>query len=224
MMKSRAWTCATLVAAAVLLCDPGTAIGGVVYSNDFEGVVGSQWSHSTTSVTPRGARGFLGEFVNDTVRLTLNGLAPHAEATVSVELFILKTWDGNATGGDVWNLSVAGGQVLLNTTFSQHVNSFRQAYPDWYPGGDHPRRTGADEINTLGGYSHGDSVYYLSFTFPHTSNALEFAFSANGLEPDGNETWGLDNIVVSTIVPEPTTLTLATLGLISFAARWRRLR
>jgi hypothetical protein len=38
-----------------------------VYSNDFEGVVGPEWSNTSTDVTPKGARRFLGRFGNDAI-------------------------------------------------------------------------------------------------------------------------------------------------------------
>jgi hypothetical protein len=43
----------------------------IIYSNGFEGSVGTEWSQTTTSVTPVGARAFLGEFGlgNQTVSL-----------------------------------------------------------------------------------------------------------------------------------------------------------
>ena len=43
------------------------ANAGVIYENDFDGVVGPEWSSSITNVTPAGARRFLGTFVTKTV-------------------------------------------------------------------------------------------------------------------------------------------------------------
>jgi hypothetical protein len=49
--------------------------------------------------------------VDETVTLTLNGLAPHTLATVSFDLCVLKSWDGNNPnyGPDRWTVSVRGG-------------------------------------------------------------------------------------------------------------------
>ena len=77
-----------------------------------------------------------------------------------------------------------------------------QAYPDAYPDGDHPAQTGAAEINTLGYSFYGDSVYQLSFTFPHSESSLVLEFSASGLQNVEDESWGLDNVEVQTTDPQ----------------------
>ena len=191
-----------------------TPVTRVIYSNDFEGAAGSEWSNAVKNTTPSG-RGFLGEFGNGTVSLTLSGLPPHTEVRVSFDLFIIRSWDGNsqvvnpstseAIGPDVWDLNAGGGPTLLHTTFS-NWGHHSQAYPDPYPGGDHPARTGVAENNTLG-YTFIDdpldAVYQLSFTFPHSAGSLVFYFSASGLEELSNESWGLDIVEVSiTVKPE----------------------
>ncbi|MBI3949247.1 MAG: HYR domain-containing protein [Acidobacteria bacterium] len=191
----------------------------VMYRNDFEGVVGPEWSNRSTDVTPRGRRRFLGQFNNGTVSLMLSHLQPHRVVTVSFDLFLIRSWDGNAfnafgVGPDVWDLTVEGAPTtLLHTTFS-NVDFIpgldRQAYPGPFPGGNFRARTGAAENNTLGytfffgppffpinyGIRQVDSVYRLSFTFFHSASSLKFNFSASGLQPIGDESWGLDNVVV----------------------------
>ena len=145
----------------------------VVYSNDFEGDIGPEWSSKLTSVTPAGARRFLGQFGNDVVQLSLSDLPSHSNVTVSFDLFVIGSWDGNGNyccGPDVWKLSINDGPVLLHTTFSNTGGEGnRQAYPDMYPGGDHPARSGATENFTLGypryGSEWGDAVYHLDYTF-----------------------------------------------------------
>lgn len=123
----------------------------LVYSNDFEGAVGAEWSSILTDTTPIGGRRFLGEFGNDTVTLSLSSLPLHAQISISFDLFIIRSWDGNRVilqgnpvGPDEWDFRVAGGPALLHTTFSQHPPSglnFPQAYPDTYPGGSNPAHT-----------------------------------------------------------------------------------
>ena len=91
----------------------------LVYSNDFEGGVGAEWSSAMTETTPVGSRGFLGRFDNATITLTL-ALPTHTGVTVSFDLFILQSWDGNDTefGPDIWELMVDGGPTLVHTTFT----------------------------------------------------------------------------------------------------------
>jgi hypothetical protein len=178
-----------------------------LYFNDFEDIVGAEWSSGKTDVTPSArARGFLGQFGDETVTLTLSDLSAHTQATVSFDLFILRSWDGNNQihGPDIWQLKVDEGPTLLHTTFANvppDIKDFNQAYPDDYPGGDYLPYTGAAEIKTLG-YTEipspaPDSVYRLNYTFAHTENILRLDFSGQGLQGIQDESWGLDNVNVT---------------------------
>ena len=196
-----------------------------VYFNDFETTPGSEWSNTLTDTTPTGNRGFLGQFGNETVTLTLNNLPAHSDITVSFDLFVIRSWDGNdetiylgePMGPDIWNLAVQGGPSLLDTTFSNSTGTTPndyQAYPDSYPGGVYQGFTGADEIKTLGyihplGGSIQDAVYNLSFTFSHSESSLSLDFSASNLQSLSDESWGIDNVE---IVPEAATLLLLGFG------------
>jgi hypothetical protein len=222
MISPKKWV--WLIVLFVFLMEAGVVAqekGTVVYFNDFEGAVGPEWSNTSTSMTPAGSRQFLGQFWRD-VSLTLDGLPLHTEVTVSFDLFLIRTWDGNNRrwGPDIWDLSVAGGPTLLHTTFSNvarpiFTNSNNQAYPDTYPYGNHPPFTGAAETYTLG-YKHreergrevvflpSDSVYQLSFTFLHSDSSVVLNFSGSGLT---DESWGLDNVEVS--IPPPDALRIS---------------
>ena len=193
----------------------------LVYQADFERAEPRpEWSSSRTSVTPVGDRTFLGEFDAETVHLKLEDLPSHSEVELSFDLYILRSWEGNATldtqgtvralGPDIWSLEVVRGPRLLYTTFSNidYVPEWsRQSFPDSYPDGDHPARTGAVENNTLGylytfperrelGTRPMDSVYRLEFTFEHTESLLWLRFIGGVTEEHTNESWGIDNIVV----------------------------
>ena len=217
----------SLIAVFVIGLNLQHAQAAPVYFNNFEGIVGPEWSSVSTDITPIGSRRFLGQFSNDTISLTLSNMPPHAEVTVSFDVFLLLTWDGNNLifGPDLWSVIVDNGPTLLQTTFSNAFSSeveFRQAYPDAFPGSDHPGLTGAAEIGTLGysdlsGYAGAnDAVYRLSFTFPHVADSLRLTFSGTGLEGLGDESWGLDTVQVRVAstpdVPEPSTLLLLGSG------------
>jgi len=172
-------------------------------------------------VSPNGKQRFLGEFggpailtappydprhfvrVDQTVTLTLRKLKPHTLATVTFDLYILKSWDGNNPnyGPDRWTLSVQGGTTLLDTTFS---NNPKTAPYDLslqnYPIANSSQQTGATAVNTLRYAFYGDSIYRLTFTFAHTSDTLALNFSSSLFEGKGttDESWGLDNVRIST--------------------------
>lgn len=152
-------------------------------------------------MTPWGARSFLGQFGNDQVSLSLSNLPDHARVSVALDLFIIRTWDGNSSkhGPDVWTLRIDGVTTLLNTTFG---NDVPQAYPGTYPGSQHSAYTGAAEIETLGYSCCGgsreslDSVYQLHYDFAHSGDSLTITFGAQGLQSLSDESWGIDNVRV----------------------------
>jgi tetratricopeptide (TPR) repeat protein len=179
----------------------------VVFSYDFEGPIGSEWSDTSTQTTPKGGQRFLGQFGNETVSLKLSDLPLHSAVTISFDLYLINSWDGNGTdpnrnlinpGPDIWDLSIVGGPTLFQTTFS-NVEGGWQAYPGWYPYANYPPYSGAAAVNTLGYVWDGnpsDSVYHLSFVFPHSASSLELRFSSSGLQELYDESWGLDNVEV----------------------------
>ncbi|MHB1141399.1 MAG: Lcl C-terminal domain-containing protein [Sulfuricaulis sp.] len=171
-----------------------------------------------------GTRLFLGEFGNETVTLSLTGLPSHGNVTVSFDLYLIRAWHGNDTtvinfdplGPNHWQLNVSDGPVLFDQTFS-NGNPAGQSYSPYigalscntgynasYPAGTYNPMTGAAECYSLGymyNFPYGsevmDSVYNLSFNFPHTSNSLTLNFKAYGLLGMSNTSWGLDNVRVA---------------------------
>lgn len=239
MLVSRTLAAAAATGIVALASAAGSAHAStLVYSNDFEGSV-TGWNKPNKTVTPVGGRGFLGEFGNDTVVLPLNNLAGHSEVTLSFDLYILRSWDGNNThpgvGPDIWSVGAMHGEmgehVLLATTFSAQPMSHNraQAYPLAYGDGNSPMYAGASEVNSLG-YIHTNrdmeyalsSVYHMSFTFEHSESSLELWFRAAGLQSLADESWGLDNVNVSINgVPAPGAVALLGLGGLAMGRRRR---
>src|SRR5437763_17130921 len=75
------------------------ALLSTLSSNTFSAPVGAEWSNPKESTTPSG-QSFLGEFVNNAVRLTLTDPHPHTTATVAIDLYILRTWTGYKPNSD----------------------------------------------------------------------------------------------------------------------------
>jgi hypothetical protein len=126
---------------------------------------------------------------------------------------VLKSWDGNSPiyGPDRWILSVTGGPVLLDTTFSNNPKVGKEGSHQNYPRPQAMPRTGAARTNTLGYAFFGDSIYPLEFTFPHSDSMLELNFRSSLFEGKGltDESWGLDNVKLE-IAPNSPPAALGT--------------
>ncbi len=223
-----------LVAGLLLIATTAAAAGEKVYVSDFSArpdrtsaapaSATTKWSVQSVDKSPAGDRVFLGQFIDDDVRLTLEKLPPHAFVRISFDLIVVLSWDGSGVesppgslvGPDFWRLSVVDGPTLMWHTFSNVPNQPGyadeckvQSYPSPVPGDRVPAMTGAAERNTLG-YIFGrtmqtpmDSVYRVSMTVPHTADAITFAFQGGGLQPVmqgvNDESWGLDKVTVETL-------------------------
>jgi hypothetical protein len=215
-----------VISAAVLMSAAAvsTARGGTsVYSNDFEKGVGKEWSADKIEISPKDNRHFLGGFTTDKLTLKLQKLPKHKYVRISMSLYIMSTWDGNATvtsrgdtvGPDYFRMGIEGGATLVDATFSNMDFESRtvpaeantQSYPSVLPGEVFPAKTGAAESNTLGfewasdRINHPvDSVYKLNFVIPHEQAEIQFNFQgAEGLAPGDDECWGIDDIKVEAL-------------------------
>ncbi len=205
-----------------------------VYFNDFEDAVGPEWSHDLVDATLIGERRFLGQFGNDSVTLTLADLPAHAEARVSFDLFVIRSWDGDGlpappgvgagAGPDIWSLQVEDGPTLQQTTFDNHITEpylgfHRQSYPQEYPYAESLPQTGAAETGTLGyvwphpeGTAPADSVYHLDYRFAHAAPSIALILAASLTSPLNNESWGVDNVKVEVLTSEVELITSSTAG------------
>jgi hypothetical protein len=177
-----------------------------VYSNNFEselpGPIGFRDYKTTTA--PRGQK-FLGEFSSETASLTVGCLPAHTHLLVSFDLHTIRSWDGNANevGPDRWKFELLGRATpFIDTTFSNWSwEAFsRQSYPENYPVGDYTYQTGVTFVNQLGyifGEFEKDATYTIQVLVPHVGELATLNFTAFGLEPLDNESWGIDNIVVT---------------------------
>lgn len=210
----------------------------VAYTNNFEGAVGSEWTDSTTALS--NGENFLAPAAvgapAGTNTLSLTGLSTHTSVTVTFDLYIIQSMDGNGPqggGADNWELTADGG-VVFRSNFANFEGGNTQAYPAQLPpigaGASNPPRTGqiaADHLG-FGTGEFGDATYRISVTFPHTGATLNLGFTSAQNQPTSDEGWGLDNVVVSldaggssTAIPTMSAygLVLTMLGLLLVAAR-----
>lgn len=202
------------------------APAAVIYQNDFESGLANGFGPGGVVTAPNASTKFLGEFSNDVESLNLLGIGAHTFVTVDLDLYVMHSWDGNdgSFGPDTLRFS-ADATPFLNATFSNW--SPMQSYSDATPlgGGSFAAKTDADAIGTLG-YSDffgTDTTYHLSFNIAHSANDLNLTFEGLGLQGVGDESWGIDNVVVSAdAVPEPATMAVLGLGMVSLVRRRRK--
>lgn len=132
--------------------------------------------------------------------------------TVTWDLYVLDSWDGNDVGGygeDRFSL-LAQGQPIFSETFSNQPGVAQSAgtptvgpVPMWW-----------NRWN--------DSIYRdLSASFVYDGGEIELKWMDHGLQSMTDESWGLDNVRVSySIIPAPTTA--AAFGLLPLTALRRR--
>ena len=179
-----------------------------VYTQDFSAPVGSEWSY-TGETTSNGER-FLAPNANGmgagTVQLTLNNLPAHTGVSITFDLYIIQSWDGNGPAGggaDGWQLAVNSVQRFISRFANYAGGGNTQAYPAQIAplgsGGSYAPRTGAYQNGHLGlgTGDFGDSTYRLTVAFPDAASALNFAFTSLQNQSPGDEGWGLDNVNVS---------------------------
>ena len=220
-MKLSTKLAGALIASQATLFTAG-AQAGVVYSNDFESSDTANWNVSSIATAPNSEK-FLGEFGNQTTTLNLTGLGAHTSVAVAFDLYIIRSWDGNGQyccGPDQFSFSADGTQyfseTFSNTENAGNIGSFSNS--------TNATKTGD---NSLGYSAWGDSTYRFEFDLAHVADYLTLDFSASGLQALYDESWGLDNIVVSTNatnVSEPGTLALLGLGLAGLGLSRRKSR
>lgn len=237
---------------AALIGASTAASATTVYTADFQAGFGAEWSTNfggglALDQAPADAnRVFLGRndglptlgFSNDIVKLSLGSLGAHNKVSVSFDVYVINSWDGNGElgnfccGPDLFGVSLAnvtpGSASGLLTTFSNIDQSERpevgasgalQSYPNAFPNlPGSPAFSGAAEVGTLGfdffggGVGDDDSVYRITLNFDHSAASLELSFFGLGLQDIDDESWGLDNVTVSTTAPVPLPAPALLLG------------
>jgi hypothetical protein len=210
---------------AGFMATPAAAV--TVYSNGF-GTDAAGFTGANTLLTAPSGQVFLGPLSGGgTATLSLSGLPAHTGVTVSFDLYVLNSVDGNGAhccGPDPFRVLV-GGTEVFNETFAQNAGWQQSFGGPGVPGGTGAAATATLGFSTVWG---NDWTYALGLTTPHSGSTLTIAFIGDANQGWSDEGYGIDNLVVELTggggpsgVPAPAAFALFGLGLIGLAAARR---
>jgi hypothetical protein len=197
----------------IVSCKTRVSNEAIVYNNDFES--NNLQGISNGVIEQFNGTNVLGRYNNGYFNLALNNLPKHDLVTISFDLYIHDSWDGNkrdTEGPDIWQMAVDG-NIFINTTFSNAI--FRpgdftspQSYPFNYPNNYNNPKTGAFRTDlpaacdTIGPKI--TSQYKITKTFTHKSGTLllqclDKLVQPNSPDPKCDESWSVDNISIKAI-------------------------
>ena len=202
-----------LLAFLLIVCSCNNKVQSekIVYTNDFEN--NNLSGIKDGIITPYNNTSVLGQFNNGGFELSVNNLSRHQLITITFDLYIHDSWDGNKLtpdGPDIWRMLVDN-NIFIDATFSNDACSGGgfcppQSYPFNYPNNYNNPKTGAYRVD-LPGVCHlinGTSMYKITKTFKHTNSAmilqcLDKLVQPNSPDPKCDESWSVDNIIVKAI-------------------------
>ncbi len=189
----------------------------LVYTNDFESNNLSGFENPI--ITQYNNTGVLGRYNSNVnkgyFKLTLNDLPKHSLITLSFDLYVHDTWDGNKTGvegPDIWQMQVDGA-IFINATFSNGEcipGNFcpPQSYPFNYPNSYNNPKNGAYRTDLPGvcglAGPNGTTLYKISKTFAHSNSTLVLQCLDKLVQPNVpdqlcDESWSVDNINIKAV-------------------------
>ncbi len=149
----------------------------------------------------------LGRYYNEGFSLNLNDLPKHDMLSVSFDLYIHDSWDGNTiapAGPDIWEMYVDG-DPYISTTFSNYPCSPTdicppQSYPNSYPNNYNQPKAGISIDNLPAAckttYPNGSVMYRIKKTFAHSAGNVTIKCLDKLNQGKCDESWSVDNLVV----------------------------
>ncbi|MBL8179049.1 MAG: PEP-CTERM sorting domain-containing protein [Bryobacterales bacterium] len=201
---------------------------GVVFQQDFESGLGSGFSGAGAVESSQGLSAFgfgqnhLRNSGSAATVLSLTGLAPHTTITLQFDLAMWDSIDFAIFAVDIFQVRLDG-NFISNGPFG---NYFGPGGCDSGcivgPAGSSQLTPGVISFSAPNyGYNPGnrDSAHRMSLTVAHTASTAAFEWIFPNSERGINESFGIDNIVISTnaldtnTVPEPSTWWMLGAGL-----------
>jgi hypothetical protein len=158
----------------------------------------------------------LGRYNTSSFALALSDLPKHDLITISFDLYIHDSWDGNklgidsVDGPDVWKLLIDH-NTYINTTFSNSpcaAGTFcpPQSYPNNYPNNNRSPKTGSFQANLppVCNLTSTTTLYKIEKTVNHTSSTLllqclDQLIQKNAPDKKCDESWSIDNLKIKVI-------------------------
>jgi hypothetical protein len=223
-----------ITSALAALAIAGSAQAGTttLYQNDFSVDASGFTGGGALENSLIGSEQYLGALTQGATAVLTLDTTGVSSVTLNFDLYTILSLDGDTpgTGPDFFKVGVTGGPVLLNETFS----NFSFQTQSYGPNASDPGRTGSDAAlyGHLGYYwrpevyfpDGGDATYHLSFTFAPTGNSTTISFFGDATQVFADERFGLDNVKVSGVVPEPATWAMMIMGFGAAGAMLRRRR
>lgn len=206
------------IAASLLITVSGTASAAVSYFNDFSGPSDGNWSsYATYTTTESPVNKVLGRFSGATggSTLSLAGFSVGVTVALEFDLYLFDSWDRHFTNANTvspyWNPDQV--QVSLNGNV---IDSFGYESSNFVTQGSTGSLLAPKATGQLGGSSNwngtvDDRVFHVTMLFSNTSPSLNLTFAALGSQPLYDESFGIDNIRVTT-VPGPSSVLLMAAG------------
>ncbi len=171
------------------------------YSQNFQGLSYPDWN-TNSSINYSGTR-ILGPFANDSITLNLLGLVAHDSVSVTFDLFIHDTWEGDCSSNGPDRFRFKNGNTnILNTTFSNTTGCNQAFSASGLPGSFAPK-SGAASINLINRCQPGATTtkYTITRRFRHTSSNLDLSWigdlrDAVDNSTKCNESWSIDNLSI----------------------------
>lgn len=165
----------------------------IPYAHDFESSMGAEWSDGTRSYVSTYTN-YAGRHHSKALKLALN-TTPGETYTVMFDFYAIDSWDGstsnNNSAPDYFNIRAGSTQIFSHTLTHEWPGTRAGSYPYSY-----------DQIGNYGYNSwHKDAIYRkMQATFTATDTTTTLAFQGVLTDENnagvGDESWGLDNIVV----------------------------
>ena len=155
----------------------------------------------------------LGNFNNDGFNLVLDDIGDHDYLSISFDLYIHGTWDGNSNGftdndkADIWSIEINPDMDLFkDSTLDKYTTTFsnspcfsnyckRQSYPEIFPF-DNPPKKGAHQRNLtkvcdLNFFGEKTTLYKVEKVFKSSGNSVMVRFYDELYQPNAIDNNGI---------------------------------